>query len=111
VDLKQYFKKVREMEASITEPYPLVTSLETTDGGKSGVVTEVSREIAARMIVEGRASLASDLQKNRYLEEQSAARRAAEKAQMAKRLQLAIVADPGTPGEPELQNKTSVGKK
>ena len=53
MDLRQYFKKIRETEAALTEPFPLVVSLHTEDGGKPGMVSEVSREVAAKMIVEG----------------------------------------------------------
>ena len=37
----------------------VVISLETPDGGKAGVPTEVSRRNAARLIVEGWAELAN----------------------------------------------------
>ena len=47
MDLKNYFKKIRDAEASIEEPFPLIVSLETPDGGKPGAVVEVSRLEAA----------------------------------------------------------------
>jgi hypothetical protein len=93
VDLKQYFRKMREIESTISEQYPLVVSLETPDGGKPGTVTEVSRLNAARMIIEGRALLADDSEKQAYREQQAAARAAAEKAELAKRVQVAILSD------------------
>lgn len=94
MDLKQYFRKMREIESTITEPYALVVSLDTPDGGKAGMVTEVSRLNAARMIIEGRALMASESEKEAYLSQQAAARKAAEKAELAKRVQVAILADP-----------------
>lgn len=94
MDLKQYFRKMRELETTITESYPLVVSLETPDGGKPGIVTEVSRLNAARMIIEGRALLASESEEQSYREQQAASRAAAEKAELAKRVQIAIVSDP-----------------
>ena len=93
MDLRQYFRKLREAEASLKDEFPLVISLETTDGGKGGQVTEVSRLQAARLIVEGRAALASEAEKQQYLAEQSAKKAAAEKAEMAKRVQVAILSD------------------
>ena len=93
MELKQYFRKMRELESTIAEQYPLVVSLETPDGGKAGMITEVSRLNAARMIIEGRALLASESEREAYLNQQAAARKAAEKADLAKRIQVAILAD------------------
>ena len=60
MDLRMFYKKVRKLEEEIAETHPVVVSVETQDGGKAGVKTEVHREMAAKLIVEGRARLASD---------------------------------------------------
>lgn len=93
MDVKQYFRKLRETEASITDAYPLVMSLETGDGGKAGIITEVHRHVAAKMIVEGRAVLANEEERVSYRERQVSAQRVAERDQLARRLQVAIVTD------------------
>lgn len=93
MDLKLYFRKKREIEQSISEPFPVVISLETPDGGKAGILTEVSRANAALMIIEGRAVLANEAEKTAYFERQAALRNAAEKAELAKRVQVAILTD------------------
>ena len=93
MDLKQYFRKVRQVEASITDAFPLVVSLETPDGGKPGLVSEISREQAAKMIVEGRAMLATEEEKELYRQQQAEVKRAAERAEIAKRLQVAIISE------------------
>ena len=85
---------MREIEASIVDSFVLVVSLETPDGGKAGMVTEVSRLSAAKMIIEGRAVLANESQKETYMAQQEAARKAAEKLDLTKRIQVAILADP-----------------
>jgi hypothetical protein len=95
MDLKQYFRKLREIEANIAEPYVLISSLETADGGRPGVVSEVSRAIAAKLIAEGRAVLAGEEEIRRFTEEQAAAKKAAEKAELAKRVHVAILAETG----------------
>src|SRR4051794_39098998 len=94
MDLKQYFRRLREIEESFIDKFPVVISLETPDGGKAGLVAETSRPVAAKMIVEGRAILASAEQKAAYYEHQEATKRAAEKAELARRVQVAIIADP-----------------
>jgi len=93
MDLKQYFRKVRQVEAGLIETFPLVVSLETPDGGKAGLVSEISREGAAKMIVEGRAMLASEEEKELYRQQQAQVKRAAEKAELAKRVQVAIISE------------------
>ena len=94
MDVKQYFRKMREIEESLTEPYPVVVSLETPDGGKAGSICEVPRVVAAKMILERRANLASIEQKELFFQQQEAAKKAAEKAELARRVQVAILADP-----------------
>jgi hypothetical protein len=93
MDLKQYFRKIRQVEAGLTERFPIVVSLETPDGGRPGLISEISRETAAKMIVEGRAVLASEEEKETYRVQQAFARQAAEKAELAKRVQVAIISD------------------
>jgi len=89
VDVKQYYRKIREVEAGLNEPYLLVVSQETSDGGKAGLVSEVSRAGAAKMIVEGRAALANPMETSVYRERQTAAKEAARKAELARRVQVA----------------------
>ena len=93
MDVKQYYRKKRDIESTLTEAYILVVSLETADGGKAGVVSEVSREVAAKLLVEGRAILASDEEKQAYIQNQASAKQIAHKAELARRLQVAIIAD------------------
>jgi len=91
MDLKQYFRRIQAVEASLSDEYPIVISLETADGGKEGRISEVSRSNAAVMIVEGRAVLATDEQKQQFAEGQAVARNAHAAAEAAKRLQVAII--------------------
>lgn len=94
MDVRQYYRKIREIESTLSEQYVFVMSLETADGGKAGVVSEVSREVAAKMMVEGRAVPATEEEKQAYLAQQATARRIAQKAELARRLQVAIIANP-----------------
>ena len=45
MDLKLYFQKIRETEAKITDPFPILVSKETEDGGKG---RQVHRSDATR---------------------------------------------------------------
>ena len=93
MDLRQYFRKIREVEANMPDPHVFVTSLETPDGGRAGVVTEVPRDVAAKMITEGRAQLSTKAERDQFLETQKAARAAAQRAELAQKLQVTIVSD------------------
>jgi len=59
MDLRVFYQKLRKIEQEITDPHVVVVSHETPDGGRPGQLAEVSRFIAARLIVEGRARLAT----------------------------------------------------
>jgi hypothetical protein len=91
MDLRQYFKKIRSTEAGLTDSFPLVVSLETADGGKAGTASEVTRMEAAKLIVEGCARLASDDEKKAHFDKQANDKKAAERADIAQRLQVTIV--------------------
>jgi hypothetical protein len=93
VDLRQYFRKIREIEAGLSDQFPVLRSLETPDGGKAGIISEVPRAIAAKMIVEGRAVLASEEERDSYRQQQQDAKAAAEKADLAKQLQVAFLSE------------------
>ena len=94
MDVRQYYRKLREIELGIAEPYVLVTSLETSDGGRPGIISEVSREQAAKLILEGRVVFSGDAEAKAFLEKRIADRKAIEKADSARRLQVTIVSAP-----------------
>ncbi len=60
MDLRLYYSKIREVETTLAEPYAVVVSMATPDGGKAGVLTETARHVAAKQIAEGRARLATE---------------------------------------------------
>ena len=93
MDLRQYFRKIEELKTTMTDGYQMVVSLETPDGGKAGLVSEVSRANAAKLIAEGRAVLASEEQKQQLLEKQRLARETAKQAEMARQLQVTLVSE------------------
>jgi hypothetical protein len=66
MELRSYFQKIKQVEFAIAELFTLVVSLETGDGGKAGTLTEVSRSLAAKLIVDGLARLADAAEKQAY---------------------------------------------
>ena len=77
----------------MTETYQVVVSLETADGGKPGLISEVSRANAAKLLVEARAVLASEEEKQLFVAAQQQAKENAEQIDMARRVQVAILSE------------------
>jgi fermentation-respiration switch protein FrsA (DUF1100 family) len=91
MDLQAYYQKIREIETKIADEFPLVVSMATADGGKGGTKTEVARRLAAKLLVEGLARLASKDELKAYREGLAEAQRVAEAAAAAAKLQLTVL--------------------
>jgi len=91
MDLRAYYQKIREIEARIEEAFALVVSLDTGDGGKAGIATEVSRAMAAKMVVEGMARMASAEEAAEFLALKAEALRVAVQEAAAGQVQLSVV--------------------
>jgi RNA-binding protein YhbY len=87
VDLKAYFRKIRDAEKGLKGEYQLVVSMQTPDGGRAGVITEVATAIASRLIVEAKARRATDEETKRFYEEMAAQRKAVAKQVLASAVQ------------------------
>jgi hypothetical protein len=59
MDLLAYYDKIRKIEALIDAVFAVVTSRSTPDGGRAGMMTELPRTVAARLIADGKADLAN----------------------------------------------------
>lgn len=59
MDLRGFYDVIKKIAAEIAEDAVVIVSRETADGGRAGVMTEVPRMLAARLIAEGKAGLAS----------------------------------------------------
>ena len=93
MDIRTYFHKLQEVESSIGTESVVVVSQPTPDGGKAGVKSEVKREVAAQLIVEGRARIATDLEAREYRTEIENSRAAAEQQRMASKVQLTVLSE------------------
>ena len=88
-----YFQKLEETEQAITSPQVVVVSAGTPDGGKAGIVSEVSRPVAAQLIAETRARLATDAEARDYRAEKERARAAFEQERLSNRVQVTVLSD------------------
>ena len=91
MDMRVYYRKVQEQEQQITEAWPVVKSVETQDGGKPGILTEVSKRNAAILITEGKAQLASAEETQEFRQQAKNAKLAADRDDAARRVQMSLV--------------------
>jgi hypothetical protein len=91
-DLNGYFTQMRENEKSIPDEFPIVVSHKTGDGGVAGRLTEVTRRIAARLLVEGAAHLADIMEAENFRKAKQQAKASAESMAASAKLELAVAA-------------------
>ena len=91
MNLKAYYHKIREVEGSLHTPFVVLVSHDTPDGGKEGLLTEVPTPLAAKMIADGRAHLASDEEARVFRQKAAEAKRSADEEAMASKMQVTIV--------------------
>lgn len=92
MDLKEYYRKLREMAAGIVEKDLYVVSLPTSDGGKAGVLTQVPALVGCELVIKGRARLAEKSEIEAFEEREEEARAEIAKREFASRVQVQVVA-------------------
>lgn len=93
MDLKVYYAKIREAAAGVPGDFAVVVSLDTPDGGRPGVMNEAPKEVAARLIVEGRAKQATAEQAQEFYQRERELKSKAERELAPTRLQVAVLSE------------------
>jgi hypothetical protein len=96
MDLRAYYKKVRTIESTLPSPFVVIVSIETADGGKADVFSEVATLVAAKQIAEGRARAATDQETNDFHLRNQEAKLAVDQAAAANRVEFVVVSAKGT---------------
>ena len=91
MDLRVFYKQMRELEASIETAYVVIASRETPDGGKADVLTEAPRALAAKLVVQGKARLATAEEAAAFHAKAEEQRKLAAQEPAAGRVQLAVL--------------------
>jgi len=106
MDLRRYYQELRKKEAEIEGKDIYVVSLDTADGGKAGVITHVPKAIGCRLIVEGKARLATAEEAERYEQEEERKRAEIASQEFARKIQVQVVAEPkpGRSGKSEVRS-------
>jgi hypothetical protein len=102
MDVRSYYRKVKDTEAGLKGSEVVLVSLATPEGGKEGVRTEAPRNVAARMIAEGRARVATGAEASEFREGLQAAQRKHEREEAARRVQIVVM--------PQTEEKTKERK-
>ncbi len=91
MNLRTYYQKIKDIEQTLAEPFVVVASHETPEGGKEGVLTEVPKQLAAKMIADGRAHPASEGAVKEFHEKNAEAKRLVDQEAAANRMQVTVV--------------------
>jgi hypothetical protein len=91
MDVRAYYRKIRETEELLNGDHFVVVSLDTPEGGRAGVRTETSRAVAAKLIAEGRARVASDEESLEFHESRREDRERLEAELAARRMQVMVI--------------------
>ena len=91
MDMRIYYTKIHSIEQSLPDDWNVVISLDTPEGGKAGMPSEVTRRNAARLIADGRARVATDDEAKAFRQSLVEAKRTADDAAAASRIQVTLV--------------------
>jgi len=91
MDVRTYYQKVREAEKTVKGKDAVLVSLATPEGGKADVRTEAPRAVAAKLIAEGRARLATELESQEFRKGIRDARERHEQQEAARRVQVVVM--------------------
>ena len=95
MDLRAYYKKLREIERAFGEEFVVVKSLATPDGGIAGRLAEVTRAVAAKMIADGMTEAASDEETAAYRRAVAEAKAEEDERRAGEHIQVTLVPGPG----------------
>ena len=93
MDLKKYYRRIREIEAALEDEFPVLKSLATEAGGLSGKFTETTKSVAARMVVDGVAEIASAAEADEFRRVAEASRRREEERRRGEQVQFHVLSE------------------
>jgi hypothetical protein len=91
MDLKTYYSNIRAVESTLEGENVVVISLATSEGGKAGVATEVQRYVAAKLIADQRARVATAEEAEMFYLESEDRRLRFEQEEEARRMRVMVI--------------------
>ncbi len=93
MDLRGYYRKLREIAKGLEEEFVVVKSLATPDGGVAGRLTEVRRELAAKMAADGLAEIAGKDEGELFRQKMAEEKKQADQKRASERVQFAVLTE------------------
>jgi len=93
MDLRGYYRKLRDIERGLQDEYVVVRSLATADGGIAGRLTEVAREVAARMAADGVAEVAAPDEVEAYRRELAERKKREDQKRTAAQISFTVLSE------------------
>lgn len=93
MNLKDYYKAISHVEAEIPDEFAFVVSLPTDNGGRGGVVAEVTRATAAKLIVDQQARLTTPAEARQAREDRKEQQRQKEMSALRERMRITRLAE------------------
>ncbi|MBI3665534.1 MAG: hypothetical protein HY236_04795, partial [Acidobacteria bacterium] len=93
MDLRSYYRKLRETEKKISEEFVVVKSLVTPEGGIAGRLTEVRRELAAKMLVDGLGELAGKEEAEAFRKKAAEEQKEEEQKRASTKIQFTVLTE------------------
>ena len=93
MNLKDYYREITAQEAAIEEPFALVISLKTPNGGRAGIESELNRVTAAKMIVDKQVRLATPEEVKQLRDEREEKQRQKDLASLQERVRMTRLAE------------------
>jgi nicotinic acid mononucleotide adenylyltransferase len=110
MNLKDYYREIDAVLATIESNFVLVASLPTPNGGRAGVVSEVNRTTAAKMIVERSARLMTPEEVAALQTKQVEAQRQRDLADLQDRVRMTRLAEEELVALKKAMHQTRKGK-
>lgn len=93
MNLRDYYREITAQEAEIEDAFVLVISLPTPNGGRAGVVSEVNRATAAKMIVDKLTRLATPEEVKKLRDDREEKQRLKDLASLQERVRMTRLAE------------------
>jgi hypothetical protein len=89
--LREYYDNYREALDTIDKDFVVLISRVTNDGGKAGVLSEASRDVAAHRIAGNSSFLANEEDTQRYYDQAIEARESAQREASKDKIKFAVL--------------------
>ncbi len=93
MNLKDYYREIAAQESAIEESFVLIISLQTPNGGRAGIPSEVNRATAAKLVVDKQARLATPEEVKKLRDERDEQQRQRDIAALQERVRMTRLAE------------------